>query len=479
MTSHLQHFFIDGNWIRPAAGVSGRRLPVVDPATEEPFCEIALGDSTDVDRAVSAARTAFPAYAARPQAERTAFLQAILEAYDARSDDLARAISREMGAPLAFAREAQVGIGRAHLVQMLKTLETYEFSHMRGTTKVLREPIGVIGMITPWNWPMNQIVCKVAPAIAAGCTMVLKPSEIAPISGLIFAEIIEAAKVPAGVFNLVNGDGPEVGAALSRHPGVDMMSFTGSTRAGILVAEAAAATVKRVSQELGGKSANILLPDADFATAVANGVAGCFGNSGQSCNAPTRMLVPADRHEEVLELAAMAAADFRVGPPDRPETQLGPVVSAQQFDKIQRLIESGIAEGATLVAGGPGRPEWLNKGYYVRPTVFGHVTPDMTVAREEIFGPVLSVMSYGDEEEAVAIANATEYGLAAYVQSTDPQRARRVAERMRAGTVYVNYPAWDSAAPFGGYKRSGNGREYADFALDDVTEIKGVVGWAA
>jgi aldehyde dehydrogenase (NAD+) len=324
---------------------------------------------------------------------------------------------------------------------------------------------------------MNQIVCKVAPALAAGCTMVLKPSEVAPLSGLIFAEILDEAGVPAGVFNLVSGDGAGVGAALSRHPDVDMMSFTGSTRAGILVAEAAAATVKRVSQELGGKSANILLPDADFQTAVPKGVAGCFGNSGQSCNAPTRMLVPADRHDEVLELAARAAATFRTGPPEAPETQLGPVVSAAQFGKIQQLIATGIAEGATLVAGGPGRPEGLNKGFYVRPTVFGHVTPDMTVAREEIFGPVLSVISYQTEDEAIALANATEYGLAAYVQSADPDRARRVATQMRAGTVYLNYPAWDSAAPFGGYKRSGNGREYADFALDDVTEIKGVVGW--
>ncbi|GHC24932.1 aldehyde dehydrogenase [Gemmobacter nanjingensis] len=477
MTPHLERFYINGRWVDPVAGRDAPRLPVIDPATEEPFCAIVLGGAQDVDRAVGAAREAFPGYAALPRQRRIALLQAILAVYDRRSDDLARAISREMGAPLPFAREAQVGIGRAHLTQMITTLESYAFSQMRGGTCVLREPIGVIGMITPWNWPMNQIVCKVAPALAAGCTMVLKPSEVAPLSGLIFAEILDEAGVPAGVFNLVSGDGAGAGAALSRHPDVDMMSFTGSTRAGILVAEAAAATVKRVSQELGGKSANILLPDADFPTAVAKGVAGCFGNSGQSCNAPTRMLVPADRHDEVLELAARATATFRTGPPEAPETQLGPVVSAAQFGKIQQLIATGIAEGATLVAGGPGRPEGLNKGFYVRPTVFGHVTPDMTVAREEIFGPVLSVISYQTEDEAIALANATEYGLAAYVQSADPDRARRVATQMRAGTVYLNYPAWDSAAPFGGYKRSGNGREYADFALDDVTEIKGVVGW--
>lgn len=478
MNPHLEHFYINGRWTAPADGADAPRLPVIDPASEEAFCAITLGNAVDTDRAVRAAQAAFPAYAALPQAERYGLLVRILAAYEARLDDLARAISREMGAPLAFAREAQAGIGLAHLRQMLATLETYEWSHMRGGTRVMREPIGVIGMITPWNWPMNQIVCKVAPAIAAGCTMVLKPSEIAPLSGLIFAEIMEAAGTPPGVFNLVNGDGPGVGMALSRHPGVDMMSFTGSTRAGIIVAETAALTVKRVSQELGGKSANILLPDADFSTAVAKGVAGCFGNSGQSCNAPTRMLVPADRQDEALELAAAAAATFHTGDPSRAETQLGPVVSAAQFDKIQHLIAAGIDEGATLAAGGLGRPEGLNKGFYVRPTVFGHVTPGMTPAREEIFGPVLSVMPYRDEAEAIAIANATEYGLAAYVQSADPERARRVAAQMRAGTVYINYPAWDSAAPFGGYKRSGNGREYADFALDDVTEIKGVVGWA-
>ncbi|WP_225029667.1 aldehyde dehydrogenase family protein [Xinfangfangia pollutisoli] len=478
MTPHLDHFYIGGAWVAPAAGPAAPRLPVIDPAREEPFCTITLGNAEDADRAVRAAQAAFPGFAALPQAQRTALLARVLSVYEARLDDLARAISREMGAPLAFARSAQAGIGVAHLRQMLKTLDSYDWSHLRGTTRVVREPIGVIGMITPWNWPMNQIVCKVAPALAAGCTMVLKPSEIAPISGLIFAEILDEAGVPPGVFNLVNGDGPGVGMALARHPGVDMMSFTGSTRAGIQVAKAAAETVKRVSQELGGKSANILLPDADFARAVPLGVEGCFGNSGQSCNAPTRMLVPADRHDEALELAARAAARFRTGPPEATETQLGPVVSAQQYDKTQGLIAAGIAEGATLAAGGTGRPEGLNKGYYIRPTVFGDVRPEMTIAREEIFGPVLSILPYRDEAEAIALANASEYGLAAYVQSTDPERARRVAGQMRAGTVYLNHPAWDAAAPFGGYKRSGNGREYADFALDDVTEIKGVVGWA-
>jgi len=476
---HLDQLYIDGAWVTPAARADASRLPVIDPATEEAFCTITLGGTEDVDRAVRAARAAFPAFAALPQAERTALLAAILAEYEKRLGDLAEAMSREMGAPLAFAREGQAGIGAAHLRQMLKTLETYAFSHQRRGTLVVREPVGVVGMITPWNWPMNQIVCKAAPAIATGCTIVLKPSEISPLSGLIFAEIMDAAGVPRGVFNLVSGDGPGVGDALSRHPQVDMISFTGSTRAGILVAQAAAPTVKRVSQELGGKSANILLPDADFETAVAKGVIGCFGNSGQSCNAPTRMFVPEDRHDEVLRIAAEVAKAIRTGDPRDPATELGPVVSAAQYEKIQRLIEAGIAEGATLAAGGPGRPPGLDKGYYIRPTVFGRVAPEMTIAREEVFGPVLSVISYRDEEEAIERANATEYGLAAYVQSGDLEHARRVASRMRAGTVYINYPAWDPAAPFGGFKRSGNGREYADFALDDFTEIKGVVGWAA
>jgi aldehyde dehydrogenase (NAD+) len=361
----------------------------------------------------------------------------------------------------------------------IEALEAYEFSHLRGTTMVVKEPIGVCALITPWNWPLNQIVCKVAPAIAAGCTVVLKPSEIAPVSGLIFAEAMEAAGVPNGVFNLVNGTGPDVGQVMAGHPDVDMVSFTGSTRAGIIVAKTAADTVKRVAQELGGKSANIILPDADFETAVTKGVEGCFGNSGQSCDAPTRMLMPAARHDEALEIARKAAEAHKVGHPDAADTRLGPVVSQLQFDKIQRLIEAGIKEGATLVTGGLGRPEGLNRGYYVRPTVFGHVTPDMTVAREEIFGPVLSVLSYRDEDDAVRIANDTVYGLAAYVQSKDIRHARAVAARMRAGSVYLNYPDWDTHAPFGGYKQSGNGREYADWAIHDFLEVKGIVGWGA
>ena len=475
MTNALK-FYIDGAWVDPLVP---RRFEVVNPATEEPFAEISLGAAGDVDRAVAAAKRAFASFGRSTKAERLDLMKAVLDVYKRRADDMAAAISQEMGAPLKFARDSQTGIGIAHLAKMIETLESYEFRHLKGHTLVVREPIGVVGMITPWNWPMNQVTCKVAPALATGCTMVLKPSEISPLSGIVFAEIMHEAGVPAGVFNLVNGDGPTVGEAISRHPDVDMVSFTGSTRAGILVAKAAADTVKRVAQELGGKSANILLPDVDLERAVTQGVAGCFGNSGQSCNAPTRMFVPRDRHDEAIAIARTAAATFKVGDPQAPGTNLGPVVSRTQYDKIQGLIETGIAEGAELVIGGPGRPEGLNRGYYIRPTVFGGVTPDMTIAREEIFGPVLSILTYKDEEDAIALANDTVYGLASYVQSADLERARRVAERMRSGNVYINYPAWDAGAPFGGYKQSGNGREYAEFGLEDFTEIKGIVGYEA
>ncbi|MDH4412145.1 MAG: aldehyde dehydrogenase family protein [Rhizobium sp.] len=473
MSQHLK-FFIDGAWVDP---VEPAVLDVIDPSTEEPFTVISIGSRADVDRAVAAAKAAFPAFSITDPAERLALLNRILAAYNERFEDIAKAVSQEMGAPLAFAREAQAWAGRAHLEATIAAFQSFAFTEQRGTTRIVKEPIGVCALITPWNWPLNQIVCKVAPAIAAGCTVVLKPSEIAPISGLIFAEVMEAAGTPKGVFNLVNGRGPDVGQVMAGHPDVDMVSFTGSTRAGIIVAKTAAETVKRVAQELGGKSANIILPDADFETAVRKGVEGCFGNSGQSCDAPTRMLVPADRHDEALHVAREAADAHKVGDPVAEDTVLGPVVSEIQYNKIQRLIELGIEEGALLVTGGPGRPEGLNRGYYVRPTVFGHVSPDMTIAREEIFGPVLSILPYETEEEAIAIANDTVYGLAAYVQSQDIEHARKVAARMRAGSVYLNYPDWDTSAPFGGYKQSGNGREYADWGIHDFLEIKGVVGW--
>ncbi len=474
MSNHLK-FFINGEWVDPVVPAV---LDVINPATEEAYTRISVGSKADVDRAVAAAKAAFPAFSVTTKAERLKLLKRILEVYNERYDDIARAVSDEMGAPLSFAMEAQAWAGRGHMEATIEALENYEFGHLRGSTMVVKEPIGVCALITPWNWPLNQIVCKVAPALAAGCTVVLKPSEIAPISGIIFAEVMEAAGTPKGVFNMVNGTGPDVGQVMAGHPDVDMVSFTGSTRAGTIVAKTAADTVKRVAQELGGKSANIILPDADFERAVRKGVEGCFGNSGQSCDAPTRMLVPADRHDEALKIAKAAAETFKVGDPKSDETMLGPVVSQLQFDKIQRLIEAGIKEGATLVTGGLGRPEGLNRGYYVRPTVFGNVTNDMTIAREEVFGPVLSIISYQDEEDAVSIANDTVYGLAAYVQSSDIEHARKIAARMRAGSVYLNYPDWDTHAPFGGYKQSGNGREYADWGIHDFLEIKGIVGYS-
>ncbi|MCP8894730.1 aldehyde dehydrogenase family protein [Shinella daejeonensis] len=475
MSNH-ENFYIDGAWVAP---VTPRTLDVINPATEEAFTRISVGSAADVDKAVAAAKAAFETFSRTTPAERLALLKRVYDVYLERFEDIAQAVSAEMGAPLAFARDAQAWAGRGHLESTIKAFEDYSFSEKRGTTVIVKEPVGVCALITPWNWPLNQIVCKVAPAIAAGCTVVLKPSEIAPISGIVFAEVMDAAGVPKGVFNLVNGTGPDVGQVMASHPDVDMVSFTGSTRAGIIVAKAAADTVKRVAQELGGKSANIILPDADFETAVAKGVRGCFGNTGQSCDAPTRMLVPKDRHEEALAIAKTAAEALRTGDPKAEDTNLGPVVSDVQFEKIQRLIETGIREGATLVTGGPGRPEGLNRGYYIRPTVFGNVTPDMTIAREEIFGPVLSILSYEDEEDAICIANDTVYGLAAYVQSQDIVHARKVAARMRAGSVYLNYPAWDTMASFGGYKQSGNGREYADFGIHDFLEIKSVVGYGA
>ncbi|MFD2261536.1 aldehyde dehydrogenase family protein [Lacibacterium aquatile] len=474
--THALQFYIDGAWVDPAVP---NPLDVIDPSTEDAFAQISLGSQTDVAKAVAAAKRAFQTYGFSSVKERLDLLQQIIAVYKKRSADLADAVSREMGAPRPFALRSQVGIGLAHLSKIAEVLSSYKFEEKRGSSLIVKEPIGVVGLITPWNWPLNQITCKVGPALAAGCTMVLKPSEIAPLDAIIFAEILHEAGVPKGVFNLVNGDGPTVGQALSTHPDIDMVSFTGSTRAGIQVARSAAETVKRVAQELGGKSANILLPDVDFAKAVAEGVENCFGNSGQSCNAPTRMLVPRARRDEVVQHAKAAAERFVVGPADADGTMLGPVVSQVQFDKIQDLIESGIKEGATLVAGGPGRPAGLNHGYFIRPTVFADVTPEMRIAREEIFGPVLSILNYDSVDEAVAIGNDTPYGLASYVQGKDMDAVRAVARKMRSGNVYLNDPAWDAGLPFGGYKQSGNGREYAEYGLEDFLEIKGIAGYDA
>ncbi|MFT4067297.1 aldehyde dehydrogenase family protein [Paraburkholderia sp.] len=473
---HLQHFYIDGEWVEPSGTA---RLPVIDPCTEQSLGDVALGDASDAGRAVAAAKRAFASFSRTSVEERVALLEKILAEYLRRYDEMADVITREIGAPTTLAREWQAALGKRHLEETLRTVRRFQWQRMKGTTLVNHEPVGVAALITPWNWPVNQIVCKVAPAIAAGCTMVLKPSEISPMNAVLFAEIIDAAGVPKGVFNLVNGDGPTVGAVLAAHPDVDMVSFTGSTRAGVEIAKLAAPTVKRVHQELGGKSANILLDDADFETAVAAGVRSCFGNSGQSCNAPTRMLVPASRHDEAVAIAVRVARTLRVGAADDPATTMGPVVSGVQFERVQRLIGVGIEEGASLAVGGLGRPAGLARGYYVKPTVFANVDPSMTIAREEIFGPVLAIMPYRDEEDAIAIANGTPFGLAAYVQSGDQARARRVALRMRAGSVYVNYPAWDAGSPFGGYKQSGNGREYGEWGLEAFLEVKGVVGYGA
>ncbi|SDR49914.1 aldehyde dehydrogenase (NAD+) [Paraburkholderia fungorum] len=473
---HLQQFYIDGEWVEPSGTA---RLAVIDPCTEESLGEVALGNAHDADRAVAAAKRAFVSFSQTSVAERVALLESILEAYLKRYDEMAEVISREIGAPAKLSHDWQAALGKRHLEETLRTVERFPWQRMKGSTLVNHEPVGVAALITPWNWPINQIVCKVAPALAAGCTMVLKPSEVSPLNALLFAEIIDAAGVPKGVFNLVNGDGPTVGAVLAAHPDVDMVSFTGSTRAGVEIARLAAPTVKRVHQELGGKSANLLLDDADFDTAVAAGVRSCFGNSGQSCNAPTRMLVPAARHDEAVAIATRVAQTLRVGAADDPATGMGPVVSSVQFERVQRLIGVGIEEGATLAAGGLGRPEGLQRGYYVKPTVFANVNPSMTIAREEIFGPVLAIMPYRDEEDAIAIANDTPFGLAAYVQSADQAHARRVALRMRAGSVYVNYPAWDPGSPFGGYKQSGNGREYGEWGLEAFLEVKGVVGYGS
>jgi aldehyde dehydrogenase (NAD+) len=470
----MLQFYIDGEWVDPA-----RPYPfdVVNPATEEVCGRISLGSAADVDCAVAAAKRAFVSYSRTTREERIALLEAILAEFANRYDDVAEAIMEEMGAPWRLAKGAQAGSGTQHLKAALRALKDFEFEERNRSTLIVKEPIGVCGLITPWNWPMNQVAVKVAPALAAGCTMVLKPSEIAPFDAMIFAEVLDAAGVPAGVFNLVNGDGPGVGSALSGHPDVDMVSFTGSTRAGVLVAQNAAPTVKRVAQELGGKSANILLDDADFETAVRAGAEEVFDNTGQSCNAPTRMLVPRDRMDEAAKMAARVAGEARVGDPRDEATEIGPLVSDVQWNKVQALIQQGIDEGATLVAGGTGKPEDLDKGYFVRPTVFANVDNTMTIAREEIFGPVLAIIPYDDEDEAIRIANDTPYGLSGCVSSASLDRARRVAARMRTGMVHINGAHLDSMAPFGGYKQSGNGREWGPFGIEEFLEVKSIYGY--
>ncbi len=469
-------FYINGEWVTPS---EPKPCDVVNPATEEVIGQIMLGNEKDVDQAVAAAKAAFGSFSQTTVAERIELLKAIEAAYKDRYKEIVETISAEMGAPIWLCKAAQAAMGPAHLNSVIEVLENYHFEERRGNVTLRREPVGVCGFITPWNWPINQIACKVFPALAAGCTMVLKPSEVAPLNAALFAEVLDTAGVPKGVFNLINGDGATVGEAMSRHPDIDMMSFTGSTRAGIQVAKAAADTVKRVAQELGGKSPNIILDDADFEKQVSGGVQSMFVNSGQSCNAPSRMLVPQARHDEAVAIAKRAAEATNVRDPNLKDSTIGPVVSKVQFDKIQALIQKGIDEGATLVCGGPGLPDGISRGYFVKPTVFANVNNDMTIAREEIFGPVLCMLPYKDDEDAIAIANDTPYGLSAYVSGSDPARVREVANRLRAGNVHVNGAQLDFGAPFGGYKQSGNGREWGEFGFEEFLEVKAVMDPAA
>ncbi|MBB6219609.1 aldehyde dehydrogenase family protein [Rhizobium leguminosarum] len=467
-------FYIGGNWHEP---VNVMRLPVVDPASEQVIGHVAAGTANDVDVAAAAARQAFPAFSKASVSERLGLLGRMHALLKERAETFAEALVMEMGAAISFARASQVPFATEHIRVQMEILEKYRFLTIEGRTATVKEAIGVCALITPWNWPLYQITAKVAPAIAAGCTIVLKPSELSPYTALLFAELMHDAGIPAGVFNLVNGTGESVGAALASHPDVDMISITGSTRAGVLVAQAAAPTVKRVVQELGGKSPNILLDDANFSEAVAKGVLAGMRNVGQSCSAPTRMLVPAHRLDQVEELASATARAIRVGAPLDPSTDMGPIANRAQFERVQVMIQAGIDDGAKLLCGGLGRPAGLESGFFTQPTIFSKVTSDMRIAREEIFGPVISIMPYKDDEEAIAIANDTVYGLGAHVQSSDPERARRVAARIRAGQVHINYPAWDGAAAFGGYKRSGNGREYGVYGLEEYLETKSILGY--
>ena len=475
ISANMTKFYINGAWVEP---LSSLRIGVENPATEEIVAQVAMGNNDDADRAIMAARAAFDGWTVVPVADRIALLKRILEIYNERAEDFAVAMSTEMGAPMDWARNAQFWAGQVHIEATIKAAEDMAWEYSRGTTRIVHEGIGVCALITPWNWPMNQIACKVAPAIVAGCTMILKPSEIAPLSGILFAEVCHAAGVPAGVFNLVNGDGPGVGTRITSHPEVDMVSFTGSTRAGTLITAAAAPTVKRVAQEMGGKSANIILPNADLAAAVSAGVNAIMSNTGQSCDAPTRMFVQRSQHDAALAIAKTTAEAIVPGDPLAEGTTMGPLISKVQYDKVQRLIQSGIDEGATLVTGGIGRPAGLNRGWFCKPTIFGDVQNEMTISKEEIFGPVLSVLAYDTVDDAVRMANDSVYGLAAYVAGP-VEDAKPVARRLRAGTVNLNYPDWDTSAPFGGYKQSGNGREYADWGIHDFCEIKGIVGYGA
>jgi aldehyde dehydrogenase (NAD+) len=474
LVKDCRQFYIDGEWVSPTAA---HDFGVTNPATEEIVATISLGGAADIAKAVAAAKRAFERYAETSVESRVVLLKRIGEVYQSRMREMAATISEEMGAPVWLAEAAQAPAGLAHFLEIVKVLGYFRFAETKGTTLLRKEPVGVCGLITPWNWPMNQIACKVAPALAAGCTMVLKPSEVAPLSAYLFAEILHAAGVPPGVFNLVNGEGPAAGAALAAHPDIAMVSFTGSTRGGVAVAAAAAPTVKRVTQELGGKSANIILEDANFELAVKEGVQACFRNTGQSCDAPTRMLIPSGKMPLAADVAKRAAQEIKVADAAA-KGSMGPLANRAQFEKVQRMIQKGIEEGATLVTGGMGRPEEVRKGYFVKPTVFTDVRNDMAIAREEIFGPVLSIIAYDDEEDAVRLANDTVYGLSGYVTSGDIERAKRVAKRIRSGNVHINGARIDFAGCFGGYKQSGNGREWSAAGLEDYLELKAIFGYA-
>jgi aldehyde dehydrogenase (NAD+) len=472
MSNSLRHY-IDGRWVKPA---EERYIDVINPATEEPIGQVAIGSAIDVDRAVAAARRALTSFELTTREERVALFDRIIKAYNARRADIARTVTAEIGSPTWFSNETHVEMALAHFVEARKILETYPFEYYLGENLIRREPFGVCGLITAWNWPVMLITSKVAPALAAGCTMILKPSELAPLSAIVLAEILDSAGVPAGVFNLVNGDGAGVGEAISKHPDIDLVSFTGSKRAGVAITEAAAETIKSVHLELGGKSANVIMPDADLEIAIPDAVRRGFFNSGQSCIAPTRLLVQKDKMEDAVKIARTTAEAMTVGNPLAVGTRLGPSANAAQYRRVQDLIQSGIDEGATLVCGGPGMPDGLNRGFFVKPTVFSNVTPNMRIAQEEIFGPVLSVLGYTDEEDAIRIANDTPYGLAGYVFSADPKAARRVAANLKAGRIFINGAPTNAGAPFGGYKQSGNGREWGVFGLETFLEIKAVLG---
>jgi len=472
--NNCHQFYIDGKWVAPT---TPKMMDIVNPANEQVIGQVSLGCKDDINSAVAAAKSAFPTWSQTSRDERLAYLDRIIELYNERMDEMAQAITLEMGAPKEMAKDEQAEVGVIHIQTTRDILVDYSFEQTNGITHVVKEAIGVCGLITPWNWPMNQIACKIAPAIACGCTVVLKPSEFAPLSAKLFSQIIHDAELPPGVFNMVYGEGPDVGTALSSHQDVEMVSLTGSTRAGVSVSKTSADTIKRVALELGGKSANILLEDVDIEACVTSGTEACFYNTGQSCDAPTRMLVPAKYHQCAVDAAKAVAQATIVGDPNSDETTIGPLSNPTQFKKVQQLIAEAIEQGTELITGGVGKPAGITDGYYVKPTVFANVSNDMMIAQQEVFGPVLAIIPYNTLEEAIEIANDTPYGLAGYIQSNDVEQARQVARKIRAGTIYMNEPDFDAYAPFGGFKQSGNGREFGHFAFDDFLEIKGIIGY--